>query len=211
MLLKLLALHRYPQFVRLGLWRILNISISRRVGIKLGTKVSFLGKPIISVVQNSNITIGDRVALCSVSEYTALGVNHPVILRTLRPGAEICIGSDTGISGASICAAVSIHIGKNCLFGANVVVTDTDFHALKAENRRYNNSIEDIAAAPVYIGNNVFLGTGSMILKGVVIGENSVVGAGCVVTKNIPPNSIAAGNPMQIVRRYLTDEFPESH
>lgn len=199
MLNKLLAFNRYPEFIRLAWWRIVVPILVRRLGIKFGNNVIFMGMPIISMQPNSQIAIGDRVSLCSVSEFTALGVNHPVVLRTLRPSARIEIGDDTGISGASICAAAEVRIGKQCLFGANVVIADTDFHAIKPENRRYNNDPEDIAVAPVFIGDNVFIGTGTIVLKGVTIGNNSVIGAGSVVTKNVPENSIAVGKPARVI------------
>lgn len=199
MLKKVFAFRRYPEFIRFLWWRTVVPSALRSAGVDLGFGVGFLGRPIVSMVNGSQIKIGDRVSLCSVSEYTALGVNHPVILRTLRSGAVIEIGADTGISGASICAAIKVSIGKNCLFGANVIVSDTDFHSLKTENRRYNNKPEDISVAEVCIGDNVFLGTGVIVLKGVTIGDNTVVGAATVVTKNIPANSIVAGNPMRLI------------
>ena len=211
MLKKLFSLQRYPEFVRLAWWRTIVPFFIKRQGVHLGMKVRFFGRPIISIAPGSRIAIGARSSLCSVSEFTALGVNHPVILRTLRSGAIIEIGADTGISGASICAATKVIIGSQCLFGANVVITDTDFHAVKAKNRRYNNQHDDIGVAAVYIGNNVFLGAGVVVLKGVNIGDNSVVGAGSVVAKNVPANSIAAGNPMKIIRRENGCDFREGN
>lgn len=199
MLRKLFSFRRYPELARLAWWRTVVPFFMRRKGVQLGKDVRFMGSPIVSLASGSQITIGDRASLCSVSEYTALGVNHPVILRTLRPGALIEIGADSGISGASICAANKVTIGSQCLFGANVVISDTDFHSLKAQNRRYNNRPEDIAVAPVRIGHNVFLGTGVVVLKGVEIGDNSVVGAGSVVTKSVPANVIVAGSPACLI------------
>jgi len=171
-----------------------------------GKNPVLLGLPIISMAPASSITIGDRAALCSNSLFTALGVNHPVILRTLRRGAEIKIGHDAGLSGTVICAARSVTIGDNALIGANVTIADTDFHALDPAGRRYNRDEQSIRCAPVSIENNVFIGTGSIVLKGVTIGENSVIGAGSVVATSIPKNSIAAGNPCRVLRHLKTDE-----
>lgn len=173
----------------------------RAAGVEMGDKVQIQGRPIVSLVKGSRIPIGARCVLCSDSQATALGVNHPVVLRTLRPGAEIVIGADTGISGASICAAIQVKIGDHCLLGANVMVADTDFHALAAHNRRYNTRLEDIAAKPVQIGNNVFLGAGVIVLIGVSIGDNAIIGAGSVVTRDVPANVIVAGNPALVVRQ----------
>ena len=204
MLSKLLSFSRYPEFLRLLRWRVLTPFLLKKRGVQIGRGVEFFGQPLISMVPGSLITIGDKASLCSVSEFTALGVNHPVILRTLRAGARIEIGADTGISGGSLCAASRITIGKQCLFGANVTITDTDFHPTAPENRRYNNDPKDIGVAAVSIGDNVFIGTGVVVLKGVHIGDNAVIGAGAVVTRSVPANAIAIGNPARVVRMLQT-------
>lgn len=172
----------------------------RGLGVQIYGQAQFLGMPIVSMEKGGRIEVHDGVVLCSMSTYTALGICHPVVLRTIRPGASISIGSNTGISGASICAATSVTIGQDVLLGANVTITDTDFHAIKPDERRYNNNPVDIPTAPVVISNNVFIGAGSYILKGVEIGENSIIGAGSVVTKSIPSNVIAAGNPAKVIK-----------
>lgn len=172
----------------------------RRRGVIFGERTAFHGMPLISKTRSSRIVLGDRVVMVSHSAFTALGVCRPCVLRTLRPGAVIDIGEDTGISGGVICAAVNVHIGKRCLIGADVKIVDTDFHALKVENRRYNDADEDIAAAPVVIGDDVFIGTGAIVLKGVTIGAGSVIGAGAVVSRDVPNFSVAAGNPAKVIR-----------
>lgn len=173
----------------------------RASGVEMGENVQIQGKPIVSLAENSRIRIGARCVLCSDSQINALGINHPVVLRTMRPGAEIVIGEDTGVSGGSICAASSIRIGAGCLIGANVTLADTDFHAINPANRRYNKNPDEIAMAPIVIEDNVFIGADVFVLKGVTIGKNSVIGAGSVVTRDIPENSIAAGNPAQVVKK----------
>jgi acetyltransferase-like isoleucine patch superfamily enzyme len=175
--------------------------VLRKAGIEIDPSVVFYGTPIFSIVSGSKITIGPRSVLCSDPRYTALGVNHAVVLRTLSPIASIHIGADTGISGASICSAASIIIGNNVLLGANVTILDTDFHAVHPVGRRYNINPNEIAKSPVTIGDNVFIGAGSFVLKGSEIGINSVIGAGSVVTNIVPSNVIAAGNPACIIRK----------
>jgi acetyltransferase-like isoleucine patch superfamily enzyme len=170
----------------------------RMLGVKHGDGLVLFGRPIVSLVPGAKISIGRKVVLCSWSHFTALGVNHPVVLRAMAPGARIEIGDHVGISGGSICAAQSVTIGACTMFGANVTVADTDFHPLTAENRRYSN--DGVKSAPVVVGQNVFVGTGAMILKGVHIGDNSIIGAGSVVTRDIPANTIAAGNPCVVLR-----------
>jgi len=181
-------------------WQITVPMRLRAIGVELGRDVRFYGMPIVSLAKSSRISIGDRVVLCSDSRFTALGVNHPVVLRTLRPQAEILIGADTGISGGSICAALRVSLGKECLLGANVTIADTDFHAIKPDGRRYNNNPQDIKSTPVCIEDNVFIGTGAVVLKGVIVGKNSVIGACSVLTTRLPNNSIAAGCPAKLLR-----------
>ncbi len=201
MLKKILSFGRYPEFLCLIWWRKVVPLYLRRTGVELGLDVRFQGSPIVSMATDSQIVIGDRANLCSASKYTALGVNHKTILRTMRSGASLSIGADTGLSGATICAAVSVSIGRECLIGANVVICDTDFHAVQPLGRRYNNNPEAIGARPIAIGNNVFIGANSIVLKGVKIGDNSVIGAGSVVVGEIPADCVAAGNPAIVLRR----------
>jgi acetyltransferase-like isoleucine patch superfamily enzyme len=170
----------------------------RALGVQLGRAILFRGYPIVSLAPGSSISIGDRAVLCSQSRNTALGVNHPVVLRTLSRNARIVIGPDVGISGGSICAATEVVIGGGTLFGANVTIADTDFHPLTSRSRRYDQ--DGVTTSPVAIGKNVFIGTGAIVLKGVTIGDNSVIGAGSVVTRSIAANSIAAGNPCRVLK-----------
>ncbi len=176
----------------LGMWRL------RRHGVEVSARARTMGVPIVERHDGSRIVIGDDVVLCSRSRWTALGVAHPVVLRTLRPGASIAIGRGTGISGGSICAAVSVAIGERCMVGADVTIADTDFHAVDAAIR--DNGWNDVACAPVHIGDDVFIGTRALILKGVRIGSGATVGAGAVVTRDVPAFAIVAGNPARILR-----------
>lgn len=176
----------------------------RQLGVEFGMNLHLSGMPIVSLVDRSYIKIGERVVLTSESKYTALGVNHPVILRTLNPGASIIIGNHVGISGGTICAAQRVILGNYTMLGANVTIADTNFHPLSVSNRRYTNENSVVDAKEIIIGNNVFIGTNSIVLKGVQIGDNAVIGAGSVVTQDIPTNAIAAGNPCRVIR-YLND------
>lgn len=172
----------------------------RCMGAEVGTGVGFQGMPIVSLSPSSKVLIDDAVVLCSDSRFTALGVSHPVVIRTMREGAVIRIGKRTGISGSTICAAVSVRIGDDCLIGSGVLIADNDFHAIEPLGRRSNKRYADIRAGSVSIGNNVFIGARTIVLKGVSIGDNSVIGAGSIVRSSIPSNTIAVGNPAAPVR-----------
>jgi acetyltransferase-like isoleucine patch superfamily enzyme len=173
----------------------------RRMGVTMGSGVRFLGLPIVTRHNDSEITLGDRVVLTSKSSGTALGVRSAVILRTLTSAARIRIGDDTGMSGAVVCAAKGVSIGKRCLIGADCMVFDTDFHNHEPTGRRYARPEWDRISASVSIEDDVFLGTRSIVCKGVTIGRGSIVAAGSVVTEDVPPMSIAAGVPAKIIRR----------
>ncbi len=168
-------------------------------GVRVGDAFRLRGSPIVSLAPNSSFLAGDRVLIISDRRETALGVFHPTIIRTLLPGAKIIIGSDTGMSGGVICAAHYVEIGERCLIGANVSIFDTDFHPVAQIPRRYLG-VESTTPKPVVIEDDVFLGTGCIITKGVTIGRGSVIGAGSVVSRDIPSFVIAAGNPCTVIR-----------
>ena len=88
-----------------------------------------------------------------------------------------------------------IYVGDKVMFGPNVTVA-TAGHPIDPE-LRYQAMQYNI---PVHIGNNVWIGANAVVLPGITIGDNSVIGAGSVVTKDIPPNVIAVGNPCRVLR-----------
>ena len=182
--------------------RSLNHLARRRLsvaGVEYGAGLRCHGLPIASVQAGSSIKIGDHVTLVSRSHYTALGVSHPVVLRTLTKDSTIVIGDHVGISGGSICAAVGVTIGSRTMLGADVLICDTDFHPIAPEGRRFAAIPVPLASDVVHIGNDVFVGAHSIVLKGVTIGDGAVIGAGSVVTTDVPARSIAAGVPARIV------------
>ncbi len=171
----------------------------RAAGVRCAGSVLAMGLPIVACCKGSILEIEDDVVLCSWSHWTALGVAHPVVLRTLRTGARLRIGRGTGISGGSFCAAVEVDIGERCMIGADVTICDTDFHSLAAEGRRGPDDWSRIACRPVRIGDEVFVGARAMILKGVEVGRGAVIGAASVVTRSVPAGAIVAGNPAVVV------------
>jgi len=88
-----------------------------------------------------------------------------------------------------------IFVGDNVMFGPNVTLA-TAGHPIEPERRRLGMQFN----IPIHIGNNVWIGAGTIVLPGVTIGDNTVIGAGSVVTKDIPANVVAVGNPCRILR-----------
>lgn len=123
------------------------------------------------------------------------------------------IGDFTLLNGALIMAEERIEIGSHCLVSWNVGIADSDFHPLAPAQRLIDAKAlapfyqgrpprPKLETRPVIIGDNVWIGMHSLILKGVTIGENSVVAAGAIVTKSVPSNCIVAGNPAAVVKKF---------
>lgn len=121
---------------------------------------------------------------------------------TIRPplycdyGYHISVGARTFVNFGLVALDVApITIGDDVQIGPNVQLL-TPTHPVEAEPRRAKWE----AAGPITIGDNVWLGGGVIVLAGVVVGDNTVVGAGAVVTRDVPANAVAYGNPARVVR-----------
>lgn len=117
-------------------------------------------------------------------------------LRSNHGGHHVHFGSNIYANfNLTLVDDTHIYVGDNCLFAPNVTIA-TAGHPIKPELRekayQYN--------MPVHIGRNVWIGAGAVVLPGVNIGDNSVIGAGSVVTKDIPANVVAVGNPCRVLR-----------
>ena len=97
-----------------------------------------------------------------------------------------------------------IYVGDNTLFGPNVIVA-TAAHPITPEFRNHATQYNK----EVRIGENCWIGAGAIVLPGVIIGDNTVIGAGSVVTKDIPENVLAFGNPCRVIRE-ITEEDKSS-
>lgn len=167
---------------------------------QIGRDLRCLGQPIVQVAKGASLSIGDSAVLVSRSSGTALGVSHPVILRCLTSEASMEIGDDCGFSGTTICAAKLVRIGNRCLFGADAMVFDTDFHNHAPEGRRYAKPDWDAISREVVIGDDVFIGARAIVCKGVTIGDGAIIAAGSVVVSDVPPKAVAGGNPARVLR-----------
>ncbi|MDK9708687.1 MAG: hypothetical protein OEL83_16715 [Desulforhopalus sp.] len=106
----------------------------------------------------------------------------------------LTVSSDCGFSGTVIGCFLEITIGTHVRCGANTLITDGDWHP---DDPRAG------APKPIHIGDHVWLGVNVIVMKGVSIGRNSVIGAGSIVTRDIPENVIAAGNPCRVIKGLL--------
>lgn len=158
--------------------------------IKIGKHTSFIGRTIFYKESHSEIIIGDKCIFNSSSFFNFRGINHCCILQTGKKNAQIIIGNNCGFSGTSITCDSYVKIGNNTIIGANSQISDRNGH----ENRYH------YPPKRVIIGNNVWVGMNVTILPGVEIGDNSIIGAGSIVTKDIPANVIAAGNPCKVIK-----------
>src|ERR1051325_6137562 len=130
-------------------------------------------------------------------------------LVTEAPGSVIEVGSNTSIGGQSLLAAVrSIVVEDDVLISYECIITDSDNHNLRYSLRKNDlrewlagkHDWSKVATSPVRICKGAWLGARTIVPKGVTIGEGAVCGMGSVVTKDVPPYTVVAGNPARVIR-----------
>jgi acetyltransferase-like isoleucine patch superfamily enzyme len=131
-----------------------------------------------------------------------------------RDGAAITIGRNTSIGGSMLASATRIEVGDDVLISWGCNIVDHNSHAIGWSFRQHDvrdwyhgkKDWTHVTIKPVKIGNKSWIGLNVIILKGVEIGEGSVVAAGSVVTKSVPPWTIAAGNPARVIREISIED-----
>lgn len=166
--------------------------------------VRFIGVPIISVVPKGEITLEENVLLLSASPSYHASIYSRTKLLADRAGAKIKVGRNTRLNGCCIHAWQEIRIGENCLVAANVTILDANGHALCFDDPCARLTTRD-TPRPVNIEDNVWIGLGAIILPGTTIGAGSIIGANCIVSGNIPPNSIVTCSPALIKEARILD------
>jgi acetyltransferase-like isoleucine patch superfamily enzyme len=154
------------------------------------------------ITGRGHMVLGERVRLSGKS---SIGFSN-----RLRPAPEFRVGDGSFIGhdcGFHIATAVTI--GKHCLLARGVRVYDFDGHPIDAARRRAGESFPPDNSKPVVIGDDAWIGTGAIIVKGVTIGPRSIVAAGAVVTKDVPADVVVAGNPARVVKHLLPEELSE--
>lgn len=130
------------------------------------------------------LSLGNRI---SISPYSYIDIK-----------GKASIGQNSNFNdGFRLVCRESVHIGSHVLVASNVAVYDHD-HDYQLKGGHLNFS--GYTTQPVVIGDHVWIGDQTVILKGVTIGSNSIIGAGSVVTGSIPSNVVAAGNPCKVIR-----------
>ena len=181
--------------------------VMKMTKVEYGKNLLLKGVPIIFNKGGAKLKIGENVTIKSSFLSNLVGLYSRTIIVTRAPGAEIEIGDNVGISGATIYARKKITIGENTCIGENCKILDNDFHPIEAEAR--NKLLRDenggdsdlVPSREIKIGKNCFIGCNSIILKGTVLGDGCVVGAGAVVCGKFEDNCVIAGNPARVIKK----------
>ena len=173
-------------------------------GIEYGKNLQIYNKVYITGCRGK-IIIGDDFHFTSGDGINPICRNIRGCIHTDRPNSTITIGNHVGMSSPCIWIQDCLTIGNYVKIGGNCLILDTDTHqidflARRGEKTTNGDITTTIQSAPITIEDDVWIGANCIILKGVTIGARSVIGAGSVVTKSIPADCIAAGNPCKVIR-----------
>lgn len=153
---------------------------------------------------------GNRDTKVAVGDESMLHAN--VILE--KAGARLDVGQRTFIGKSLFSVAESISVGDDVMISWGVTITDHDSHSIRFSDRRSDVELwrrgakvwNNISVRPVVIESKCWIGFNSIVLKGVRIGEGAIVAAGAVVTKDVEPWTVVAGNPAKVVKVLNEDE-----
>jgi acetyltransferase-like isoleucine patch superfamily enzyme len=145
------------------------------------------------ILNRGSIRIGNNVLLRSNPD----GAPYRVCLRTYYPEARIEIRDNARLAGAAIHANCMVVVGSQARIAPGSIISDNDSHPVVRSIAGRSGRPKE---APVHIGENVWLGTRTIVLKGVTIGANTIVAAGSIVTSDLPANVLAAGAPAKPIR-----------
>ena len=183
----------------LGLFNMLyNKIIIKYYRIRCGKELRISGRILVKG-ERGRIELGDSVTINSRERDVPIGFNVKSVFWVMNNG-RISIGNQVGMSNVSVCCQTKVEIGNYVLLGGGVKIYDTDFHSLDFQKRVRFKTDDDRKSSPVTIKNYASIGAGTIVLKGVTIGEKSIIGAGSVVTSNIPDGQIWAGNPARYIK-----------
>lgn len=168
-------------------------------GVKYGKSLKIYDSIYIRKQRNAQISIGNNLIFSSGGGYNSLCRNLKGCID-VREGAKLVIGNNVGMSSSVIWCSKEIIIGDNVKIGGDTIILDTDAHSLDYKVRNGKQDSVKANKESIIIEDDVLIGTRCIILKGVTIGARSIIAAGSVVTKSIPSDCIAGGNPCKILR-----------
>lgn len=189
---------RFLQKVRNYLSRYCNAFRLTCYGVTYGRKCIIHGKLYVKLFPTAKCHIGNNFYCSSGWNVNALCANKRGAIYAID-NAEIIIGDNVGMSSPVIWAHKRIEIKDNVKIGGNCIIMDTDSHSLDYDKRR-DPSVDWGVAKPIIIEEDVLIGMNTIVLKGVTIGARTIIGAGSVVTKSLPSDCIACGNPARIIK-----------
>lgn len=175
--------------------------------IKYGKNFRVFNHLYLKIHVGALVQIGNNCTIMSGAGLNPLSRNIKTCIYVGKK-ATLKLGNDVGISSSTLWVKESVSIGNSVAIGADCIIMDTDAHNLdwkircSEETNEYGESVDMVtaASAPIVIEDNVPVGARCIILKGVTIGARSIIGSGSIVTKDIPSDCIAAGNPCKVIK-----------
>lgn len=189
------AVDRIVRWFTLKFYKLRTPFLAWRWGVRHGKGILFQGRTIIRTRNKDEVVLGERVIFNAERDTNLVGLMNPTILDT-RFGGRIEVGDRTGASSVVISSKSSVKIGARCKIGGNVRIYDHDFHSLNPTIRCTDNDRHNVRTSPIEIGDDCFIGTNAIILKGSKLGARTIVAAGSVVFGlKVPDDSLVRGNP----------------
>lgn len=177
------------------------------------------GRPTCMMAKTAKLLVSARIRNARGDNQCIQVGNHSVVAGELfifAHGGSIMIGEWCYVgAGARLWSSSAIKIGNRVLISHNVNIFDSRTHPLNAQQRHaqfkaiktsgHPRSIE-LGEQSVVIGDDVWIGANACVLRGVTIGKGAVIGVGSIVTKDVPPYTLVAGNPARVIRELNADE-----
>lgn len=170
---------------------------------RFGRNVRVIGGVPQLLGQPMRIRIGDNVEISGVTTFCGSKTDHPPVLEV---GSGSHIGYQTGIVTGK-----GVYIGNNVLIANRVYIAADDSHPLSLHDRTANRPPRQEDIKEIWIEDGVWIGEFATVLKGVRIGKGSIIGAHAVVTKDVPPYTVVAGNPARVVKVLPREDHSARH
>lgn len=171
-----------------------SISLGKSASINLPAGRLLIGEsdtPTKQRFQSTELILEDGAQMICAGDL----ILYEGVKVRIAKNAKCSFGHHTYLNrSTTIDCTQEVHIGDYCAISDNVQILDSDFHPIT-----YNGETSTMSK-PVHIGNHVWIGRSAIILKGVTIGDGAIVGGGSVVTRDVPPGCLVAGNPARVIK-----------